>query len=65
MLVGFAPGRRMCCAYVSWFNFKGGAQQRKVGALSGERDGLGGEFLQELRATFVRIERGPLQFPLV
>ena len=22
-------------AYVSWFNFKGGAQQRKVGALSG------------------------------
>ena len=31
----------------------------------GERDGLGGEFLQELRATFVRVERGPLQFPLV
>ena len=31
----------------------------------GERDGLGGESLQELRATFVRVERGPLQFPLV
>jgi hypothetical protein len=27
----------------------------------GERDGLGGEFLQELRATFVRIEETPLQ----
>ena len=31
----------------------------------GERDGLGGEFLQALRATFVRIEEGPLQFPTV
>ncbi len=24
-------------AYVSWFNFKGGTQQRKVGSLSGRR----------------------------
>ena len=31
----------------------------------GEREGLGTEFLHELRATFVRIERGPLQFPVV
>lgn len=31
----------------------------------GERDGLGTEFLTELRATFVRIEQGPLQFPRV
>ncbi len=31
----------------------------------GERVGLGGEFLQALRATFVRIEEGPLQFPIV
>lgn len=31
----------------------------------GERDGLGGEFLQELRTTFARIEEAPLQFPIV
>ena len=31
----------------------------------GEREGLGAEFLAELRATFVRIEEGPLRFPLV
>ena len=31
----------------------------------GERGGLGAEFLDELRATFVRIEQGPLQFPVV
>ena len=31
----------------------------------GERVGLGTEFLLELRATFVRIEQAPLQFPLI
>lgn len=31
----------------------------------GERDGLGAEFLAELRTAFVRIEQAPLQFPLV
>jgi hypothetical protein len=31
----------------------------------GERVGLGAEFLLELRATFIRIEQAPLQFPLV
>ena len=31
----------------------------------GERVGLGAAFLTELRATFVRIEQGPLQFPRV
>ena len=31
----------------------------------GEREGLGTEFLVELRATFTRIEKGPLRFPLV
>ena len=31
----------------------------------GEQIGLGAAFLTELRATFVRIEQGPLQFPLV
>ena len=30
-----------------------------------EREGLGTEFLAELRATFARIEEGPLRFPLV
>ena len=30
-----ASGRSPSRAYVSWFNFKGGAQQRKVGTLSG------------------------------
>jgi plasmid stabilization system protein ParE len=30
-----------------------------------ERDGLGVEFLGELRATFARIEDGPQRFPLV
>lgn len=31
----------------------------------GERKGLGTEFLLEFRATFARIEDGPLRFPLV
>ena len=31
----------------------------------GERDGLGLEFLTELRATFARIEEGPRHYPLV
>lgn len=31
----------------------------------GEREGLGTEFLVELRATFARIEDGPLRFPKV
>ncbi len=31
----------------------------------GEREGLGTEFLGELRATFARIEDGPERFPLV
>ena len=31
----------------------------------GEREGLGEECLTELRATLVRIEEGPLRFPLV
>lgn len=31
----------------------------------GERGGLGAEFFLELRATFIRIEQAPLQFPLV
>lgn len=31
----------------------------------GERGGLGVTFLTELRATFVRIEQAPFQFPLV
>lgn len=31
----------------------------------GEREGLGTEFLVELRTTFARIEEGPLRFPLV
>lgn len=31
----------------------------------GEREGLGTDFLAELRATFTRIEEGPLRFPLV
>lgn len=31
----------------------------------GEREGLGAEFLAELRATFARVEDGPLRFPLV
>ena len=31
----------------------------------GEREGLGSEFLVELRATFARIEEGPGRFPLV
>ena len=30
-----------------------------------EREGLGMEFLVELRATFARIEEGPFRFPLV
>jgi plasmid stabilization system protein ParE len=32
---------------------------------AGEREGLGTEFLGELRATFARIEDGPERFPLV
>jgi len=31
----------------------------------GEREGLGREFLDEIRATFVLIEQGPMHFPLV
>lgn len=31
----------------------------------GEREALGTEFLAELRATFARIEEGPLRFPIV
>ena len=31
----------------------------------GERRGLGDEFLAELRATFSRIEEGPVRFPVV
>ena len=31
----------------------------------GEQEGLGKDFLAELRATFARIEEGPLRFPLV
>ena len=31
----------------------------------GERNGLGLEFLSELRATFARIEEGPQHYPLV
>ena len=31
----------------------------------GEREGLGTEFLAELRATFARIEEGPARFPPV
>src|SRR5437667_12909221 len=31
----------------------------------GEREGLGQEFLNELRATFLLIEQGPMHFPLV
>ena len=31
----------------------------------GERNGLGLEFLTELRATFARIEEGPQRYPLV
>ena len=31
----------------------------------GERNGLGLEFLTELRATFARIEEGPQHYPLV
>ena|SRR5438128_2626449 len=31
----------------------------------GEREGLGTEFLVALRATFARVEAGPLRFPLV
>jgi len=31
----------------------------------GDREGLGAEFLIELRTTFTRIEEGPLRFPLV
>ena len=31
----------------------------------GEREGLGAEFLAELRATFARVEDGPLLFPVV
>src|SRR5712692_7078285 len=31
----------------------------------GERDGLGFQFLAELRATFERIEQGPQQYPRV
>jgi plasmid stabilization system protein ParE len=30
-----------------------------------EREGLGSEFVNELRASFARIEAGPLRFPLV
>ena len=30
-----------------------------------EREALGTEFLAELRATFARIEEGPLRFPVV
>ena len=31
----------------------------------GEREGLGTEFTQVLRATFARVAKAPLQFPLV
>ncbi len=31
----------------------------------GERVGLGAQFLGELRATFLRIDEGPLRFPAV
>ena len=31
----------------------------------GEREGLGAEFVAELRATFAHVEEGPLRFPLV
>jgi len=30
-----------------------------------ERDGLGDDFVQAVRATFIGIEEGPLQFPIV
>ena len=43
-----------------------GLDAEEAGAwYNGERDGLGTEFLTELRATFVRIEQAPLQFPRV
>jgi plasmid stabilization system protein ParE len=31
----------------------------------GDRRGLADEFLSELRATFLRIEEGPVRFPVV